>query len=420
MKSLRTVRLAGVTPVFLFVAALPLGPMPAQQAMAQWTQFGGPGQGFKSDSTGLATSWPEGGPKKLWSRSLGEGYSGITVNDGTLYTMYRAGDEEIVCALRSADGTTAWEQRYTAAPAQGHVMEFNAGPRSTPLVIDGDVVTIGVSGIMHCLDAKDGKVKWKHDLWTEFEGNKLNHGYASSPIAYKDLVIALVGGKGHSVVAFKRANGEVAWKQHDFDNSYSTPRLMTIGGEEHLVCAMAHEIVGLNPADGSLRWRYEVGNQYGQNILMPEQIADDLLFISTMEAGARGLKVIKDGDKYKTEEAWTTRKVQFHHVNAVHVGDFVYGSIGSGPNFISAINGKTGDLAWRERGIPKANVVFADGKLIILDEEGNLTLASATPEKFTVLAKALLLGHVAWTPPTLVGKTMYLRDCKQIMALDLG
>jgi outer membrane protein assembly factor BamB len=299
-------------------------------------------------------------------------------------------------------------------------MEFNAGPRATPLYVDGQLIAIGVSGVMHCLDAKSGAVQWKHEVLKEFEGTALQHGYASSPIAYGDKVIALVGGKGHAVVAFHRTDGSIAWQRHDFDNSYSSPKLLRIDGEDHLVFGMAREVVGLDPATGELRWKVDFGNSFGQNILMPELLEGNILFVSAPETGTAGYRITKTASGYTGEQIWKTRKMQFHHVNAVRVGDYVYGSSGTGPNFFSAINAKTGELAWRERGIPKANCVYGDGHFLILDEEGTLHLATATPEKFTVLARAPLLEKVSWTVPTLVGRTLYVRDLKHIMALDLG
>ena len=120
------------------------------------------------------------------------------------------------------------------------------------------------------------------------------------------------------------------------------------------------------------------------------------------------------------EEVWSTRKIQFYHVTTVRDGDYVYGSTGNGPAFMAAINIKTGEIAWRKRGFAKANCLYADGKLIILDEDGTLYLATASPEDLTVHSQVELLDKVSWTVPTLSGKTLYIRDKHRIRALDLG
>ncbi len=394
----------------------------AGTAMATWPQWGGPNQDFKAVAKGLSPKWPDEGPKKLWTRPLGEGYSAIVTDGDRLYTLYRADNQEIVIALDPKDGKTVWEYKYESSPAEGHAHEFGDGPRATPL-IDGDrLYTIGVASKMHCLNKKDGKVLWSHDLWEEFKGNHLNHGYCSSPVAYKESIINLVGGEGASLVAFDKKDGKLQWKNQSFKNSYSTPKVINLDGEDQMVSFMANEIIGFDPKNGDLKWSYEHKNEWGQNICLPIWHPEShMLFFSSPQAGARGLKLTRKGDKTEFEEVWSSRKIQFYHVTSVGVGDMVYGSTGTmGPSFFAAVNLKDGKVAWRERGFAKATCVLADGKLVILDEDGQLGLATATPEGLTVHSKVSLLEKVAWTVPTVVGSKMYVRDKKNLMALELG
>ncbi len=402
------------------VTALTFSALTSQMAVAQWTQWGGPNQSFKVDSTGLADKWPDEGPKKLWTRDLGEGYSAILAENDRLYTMYRDKKREYTICMDAKTGDTIWEHKFTSKPEEGHVEQFGTGPRSTPLIVGDRIYTIGIAGKMHCLNKEDGKKYWSVNLWKKYKGNVLNHGYSSSPIEYKDSIIVLVGGENQSIIALDKLTGKTKWKKLSYENSYSTPKMINLAGEDHLVTFMANEIVGFNPDNGNLLWSYEIGNQWKQNICMPV-IDDDILFLSTSTAGSRGLKLTKNGDKIDIEEVWSTRKVQFYHVNSIKIGDYVYGSTGNrAPNFFAAVNIKTGDIAWRKRGFAKATCVYADGKFIILDEDGVLGLATATPEEFTILSKVQLLDKVAWSVPTLAGKTLFVRDKKKIMALDLG
>lgn len=408
--------------LFLPVLIVPCALMP-DTAMAQWTQWGGPKQDFKSDAKGIASTWPEGGPKKLWTRELGEGYSAILVDGGKLYTMYRSGDNmEAVVALDAQSGKTLWETKYDHSPAAGHVDQFGRGPRSTPLICGDQIFTIGVGGRLSCLNKNDGKEMWSKELWKDMNGSVLNHGYSSSPIEYKDTIIILVGGENQSFVAFNKKDGSIAWKNQNYGNSYSTPKLINLEGEDQLVTFLATEIVGVDPKNGNLKWSYPHENQWKQNVCMPILGPDNILFFSSLEAGSRGLKLAKAGDKTDVKEVWTSRKIQFYHVNSIADGDYVYGSTGSGngPSFFAAVDMKTGKIAWRERGFSKATCIQADGKFIILDEDGQLGLATCTPEKFEIVSKATVLDKVAWTVPTLVGKTLYVRDQKNIVAFDIG
>lgn len=404
------------------LTALTIVAVLASPAHAQWTQWGGSNQAFKADASGVSTDWPEDGPKQIWQRDLGDGYSAILVDDGKLYTMFRADDKEVVVSLDAKTGGTIWEYRYDSSPSEDHEHSFGDGPRSTPVISGDRLFSVGVSGTMHSLDKNTGKVQWKRELWGEFGGNVLNHGYASSPIAYKDTVITLVGGDEASMVAFSQETGEVVWKNKGYENSYSTPRLFKIDGKDHMVAFMAEQIVGFDPATGKVQWEAPCKNRWKQNVSMP--VFDDkenILFFSSSSVGSMGFKLTPQGDTFQAEQVWSSRKIQFYHVTSVNEGDFVYGSTGSGsPCFMSAINMKTGKIAWRKRGFAKATIVGVDGKIIILDEDGQLAIATATPEDLTVHSKVKLLDDVSWTVPTIVGKTMYIRDKKKIMALDLG
>lgn len=394
----------------------------APEARAQWPQWGGAHQDFKAECKGLADKWPDEGPRKVWSRDLGDGYSGIIADAGILYTMYRNGDDqEVVIALDAETGKTKWEHQYDAPPKPGHVTEFGTGPRATP-TLDGErLYTIGVAGHMHCLDRKNGKVHWSHQLWDEYKGTFLMHGYSSSPYIYKNLVITLVGGEGHAVVAFDKLTGKEVWKMHDFGNSYATPKLIRVDGEDQLACFMGSEIIGIEPMTGDLKWRFEHKNQWSQNICPPIYDNDHMLFISSPEpACSKGLRLTRKGDKTQVEEVWMNRKVRVHHSNAVRVGDSVYCSSGDGPGLFFAVDAKSGDLKWRKRGFAKSTVLYADGKFILLDEDGKLGLVRATPEDFDILAQAQVLERVSWTVPTLIGTRLYLRDKKHMIALELG
>ncbi len=411
----------GVVIVALALAlALPLAVF--AESTENWTQWGGPRHDFKAPAAGIAASWGEHGPKQLWSRQLGDGYSTILVEDARLYTMYRAGDQEAVICMHAATGETIWEHRYDHDAHQGHITQFGTGPRATPLISGDRIYAIGVAGMMHSLTKDTGEVVWGHNLWGEvFAGNKLPHGYSSSPIEYHDTVITLVGGEGKSIVAFDKNDGSVVWQSMSYKNSYSTPQILEVDGQEQLLAFMAKELVGVDPSTGDELWRYPQENQWEQNINPPTLVDGQYLFLSSTQVGARGLKLTNNGGKTEVEELWSSRKIQFYHVTSVNDGDWVYGASGArSPAFMSAVNVKTGEIPWRKRGIGKANSVYADGRVIVLDEDGKLYLTTATPEDFVVHSEVELLDRVAWSAPTIVGKTMYVRDKIRIMALDLS
>jgi len=389
---------------------------------SDWAQWGGPQRNFKSDTTGLAASWPAAGPRRIWQRELGEGYSAIAAEHGTLYTMYRKGENEIVIALDAATGKTLWEYGYAAPFSPQYDMSNGPGPHATPLVTGNLLFASGATGKLHCLDKRSGKVLWSHDLITEFQGTLRVNGYSCSPIAYKDKVVMMVGGQASSLVAFNQKDGSVAWKKHDFRNSTSSPIVINVDGQDQLVAFMYSEVVGVDPNNGNLLWSHPHPVDYGLNTTMPVWGSDKLLFISSgYDGGSRVIKLSRSGDKTDVEEVWAHRLMRVHFTDAIRVGDVVYGSSGDfGPAPFTAVDVKTGKVLWRNRSFPRASFLFADGRFIILDEDGQLLLATATQEGLTVISKTQLLGNQAWTVPSLAGTRLYVRDRKNIMALELG
>jgi hypothetical protein len=387
-----------------------------------WLQWGGPHRNFQTDAK-LPEAWPAGGPKILWRRPLGEGYSSILVENGLLYTMYRTGETETVIAADASTGRTSWEYSYSA-PFHSDASERGNGPHATPAIFGNRIFTAGASGKLHCLDKKTGKLLWSHNLWdTSFRGSALIYGYASSPLVYRDTIILPVGGKGQAMMCFRQSDGSVVWKKGDAGNAYSSAALIDVSGLEQVVAMTRFHVIAWNPLNGDVQWSHEHKAEYGLNILTPLWGADNLLVISAAYgAGTTTLELTRSGNQTSVKELWHSNRFYVKHVNMQRVGDVLYAASGdSGPTPLSAANVKTGKILWQQRGFPESNLVYADGKTLILDQDGNLSLAKLTPQGVTVLSTAQsLLRNNAWTPPTLVGTRLYLRDRREIMALELS
>lgn len=395
-----------------------------------WPQWGGPRRDFTVNVTGLARGWPAAGPGRLWSRSLGEGHSAIVAEGGVLYTAYRpigsssasrASSQEAVIALDAATGRTLWEHRYEA-PTEGFNLEYGAGPHATPIVAGRLLIAAGSSQQIMALDRRSGQIVWSHDLPKEFGSKPPDRGYASSPLLYRDTVIVQAGGAGQALIAFRVADGRVAWKNQSFDTSPSSPLVINLDGQDQLVVFAADAVVGLDPANGQLFWRHAHRTEWGLNISTPVFGPDNQLFISSAyNSGSRLLQLKRAGDKTQVQELWYTNRMRVHFGTVVRVGDRIYGSSGDfGPAFLTALNVSDGRVAWQSRGFARASLLWADGMFVILDEDGALGLATPAPGGLEVLGRAEILSSRAWTVPTLVGTVLYARDRKNIVALELG
>ncbi|MGH9967301.1 MAG: PQQ-binding-like beta-propeller repeat protein [Pyrinomonadaceae bacterium] len=411
-------RLRGVV---FFPALVLLFSFVQTQAQSEWPQWGGPGRNFVSTSKGLAASWPQTGPKQLWSRALGAGHSAIVVDGNTLYTMYSQGEQESVIALAADTGKTIWELKYDA-PTAGIDYEFGLGPHSTPLLVGDLLYAVGSVGKLHALDKKTGKVVWSHDLYKDLGGRKMGRGYSCSPLAYKNTIILTLGGQGQTFVAFDQKDGRVVWKNQTLDMSPASPIVINVDGQDQLVAFMGKLIAGLDPNNGTLLWSHPHETDWGLNISTPVWGADNLLFLSSAySGGSRVLRLEQKAGKTSVSELWFSRRLRVHHSTAIRIGDYVYASSGDfGPAFLAAVNIKTGEVAFQDRSFPKSNFIYADGRLIILDEDGNLALATVSPAGLKVISKISVMKNLAWTVPTLVGTKLYLRDRRTMAALDLS
>ncbi len=390
--------------------------------LAQWSQWGGAARDFKVGADELADGWPEGGPNRLWERPLGPGYTTVLVEGATLYTMYRRGDQEVVIALSARDGKTVWEYAYDAQVDAIHAEDqyletkYGSGPNSTPMIAGDRIVTLGFTGVVNCLNKADGSVIWSRDLRTGNGAHIPHYGHSASPIRHRDTVIVIANG----AIAFKLDDGAMAWSNHEFDGSYASPILVDVDGRTLLVASVKGEIVGVDPGDGSLLWRVEHSNQYGTNLTSPIYGDDDVLFVSAMWIGSRALKLSADGGTPRVEQLWHSKEMQVAHSNTVRIGEWIYGSHGERVQFLAAANVKTGEVAWKERGFARANLIRAGDRFIILDFDAKLALATLTPKGATIHAEAEILEASTWTAPTLDGSTLYVRNQETIVALDLG
>jgi outer membrane protein assembly factor BamB len=301
--------------------------------------------------------------------------------------------------------------------------DMGNGPYSTPLIAGDRLFTTGVAGRLQSIDKKSGKLLWTQQLWLDHKGTRVMYGYASSPIAFRDTVIVPVGGRGKAVMAFRQQDGSVAWAKNDFDNAYSSPLLINVDGLEQLAVLMDGAVFGVNPNNGDLQWETPFRASYGIAVATPVWGPGNLLFFSAeYDAGAKVMHLERNGLQTKATEVWSSNRLRLHHGNAMRIGDTVYFSSGGKGSvaILTAVDVRSGKLLWQDRGIPKATFVWADHKLITLDGDGNLMLAHPSPEGFKVVAKAELLTSLAWTPPALVGTRLYIRDRRNMMAVDLG
>ena len=406
--------------VLWFIASAPLS-----VCADDWLQWGGPRGDFTVEAGALVEKWPAGGLKQIWKRPLGDGYSCLLRLGDRLFTMYRDREDEIVVALDAATGKTIWEHHRKPVLWSEMTHDFGLGPNATPVIIDDRIIAIGIDGFVRCHGVDTGDLVWTLDLPAEFGRRKRveEYGYSASPLPHNGLVLVQVGGDNHAVIALHPKDGSIAWKSGPGGVSYAAATITKLAGRVQYVYFEPEGVVGLDPDTGKSLWRAPIEFDNGNHLTPIVPCDETHLWVGSQfpSGGGRLLALERTGGSLEAKQEWFTSKLRASHWTSIRIGDHIYGSIGGNDmSFLAAFEWKTGKIVWRERGFHKAQCLYADGKLLFLDENGKLGLAKVSPTELTILDSAQLTESVSWTLPTLTGTTLYLRDRKHVLALDLS
>lgn len=382
------------------------------QAGSDWPQWRGPNRDGVSKETGLLKQWPAGGPPLAWkAKGAGGGYSSLAVANGRLFTLGLRGDREYVAAFDVATGKEVW-----ATPHGGafHNDRGN-GPRGTPTVDGERLYALGGSGDLSCLEARTGKVVWTMNVFQKFGGSNIQWGISESPLVVGEKVLVNAGGPNASIVALNKKDGSVIWKSQSDEEGYSSAIAVDAGGGTQVVFFTANRVVGLDLRDGRLRWEYPRPSNRTANVATPVARANRVFISSDYGTGGGLVEIKADG---KAQEVYFTKEMRNHHSSSILIGDYLYGFSGT---ILTAMRFDTGDVAWRDRSVGKGSLVYADGNLYALSENGVVGLIEATPTGYHEKGRFRIPQDSlpTWTHPVIAGGRLYLRDQDTIYAYDV-
>lgn len=388
-------------------------PPPADGPSGSWHQWRGPHRDGTANSQQLLDSWQNGEPTVLWRRPLGEGLGGIAIAGDRVLVLAAVGGDEFLTALDARLGDTLWKTTLGPTFLDGH----GNGPRTTPLIVDGTVYAHG-SHTLVAADLASGKLLWQQPL-----ADPPEWGFSSSPLwADGRLVVHTHLAGDHAsdaIVAVDPATGHRLWSAEEGHTGYSSPLLGTLAGETQIVSFIGHGLVGLDPSDGRRLWHHDWKTSYSVNAADPILLPPNRLFVSSgYQNGAVMLQIEADTtDSMAVEEVWNSRSMKNHFSSSVRFGDYLYGFDNATFKSISIQDGQT---LWRQRGFGKGSLIVADGKLIVLTDDGVLVLVQPNPDGYQELGRSQILQGDSWTPPSLAGQWLYVRDHQDIVCLDLA
>ncbi len=388
-----------------------------------WPRFRGPDNNGISKEKGLLQAWPAGDPKILWTAKLGYGFSSMAVSQGRIYTMYQdkiEGDgAQYVTCLDEKTGKPLWPAPVKTGPYFYDSRDRFHGPRSTPTVEKDRVYALDALGNAVCLNAADGKLVWARNILELTGGVNNKWGMAQSPFIYGDTVIFISGGSCSSLfIALNKNTGETVWKCAEGGiGAYDTPVLARIGGVEQLVWVTGDLLVGLNPKDGKILWRYPWNSTNDLNSVSP-LVWDDKAFVSGGYWHAGEAARIDPG-KANATRLWQNEDLTCYMQLPILLGDCIYGFNMQ----VAACVDVNGATKWRENELPaQSQLIYADGLFYIWHQSGTFTLARLSPSGAQILGSMdVAPGNHNWSIPALANGRLYLRsyDAQQVYCIDV-
>lgn len=409
-------------PVTLFALSFLL----AAGAAADWWQLQGPNRDGTSPETGLLRSWPEEGPRELWSFALGEGFAGPAVRGDAVYLLDRIdGKQDILRCIDLNTGEERWTYAYDAPGRVGY-----DGSRTPPTVGEKHIFTVGMLGDFHCIDLETRQPVWRKNLLEDFGSETPRWGISQAPYLWRDLVIVAPQHKDAFVVAYRQLTGELVWKSPSFGGAgYSSPVVHTLAGVEQAVMLSAHgKAAGISLENGEILWTYG-GWDCRIPIPYPKSLPDDRLFITGgYDAGSAMIRIAREDGAFIVTELFKTDDCGSQvHQPLLHEGYLYAHSNANRQKDGMICMTLDGELKWRTRdtrGLPMfdlGNLLLADGMIISLDgRTGILHLVEPSPEGYRELAQAKIFdGNQIWAPMALTQGKLLLRNQKLLKCLDL-
>jgi outer membrane protein assembly factor BamB len=385
---------------------------------ADWPQFLGPTRNGVYSGPAIADAWPASGPRQVWKKDVGPGFSGPVVADGKVILFHRVGAQEVIEALQPATGATIWQFGYPTTYRDD--FGFDEGPRAVPVVASGVVYTFGAEGQLHAVDVATGKKLWSEDTAARFGVAKNFFGAGGSPLVEDGRVIANVGGKDAGIVAFEARTGRVLWQATTDGASYSSGVGATIGSERVAIFFTRNGVVVLDPATGTVKvqqaWRSRSASSV--NAASP-LVVGDLLFISA-EYGP-GAGVFRMGNGTLTRVWASDEALSTHYATAVQREGVLYGYHGRqefGPS-LRAVDLQTGKVRWTADQFRAGSITLAGDRLVIVRESGELVMAPATPDAFKPSARAQIVRGTVRAFPALSDGLLFVRNDRELACLDL-
>jgi outer membrane protein assembly factor BamB len=407
-----------LTLVFALVLTLP--------ALAgDWAQWLGPRRDGSSDEK--VAPW-KGELKPIWRIPVGEGHSSPIVAGGRVYLHTRVPGKEVEAlqCFNAGKGEQIWRQEYPRPPFKGL---YGDGPRATPCIAGAPgqekLFAFGATGIVSCFSAKTGDPIWRIDTAKEYAAPALKFGFSSSPLVVDDKLLIMVGAKDASVVAFNADNGKVIWKSGSSKATYAAPIVIGESKDKTAVFLNYEGLAGFRLEDGAPLWQYPFVDKLAESSTTPVLVGKDSILISSITRGTALVGLEAADGKRSAKQQWFEKDLTCYFSTPVVDGKEIYlvtGSFFKGIASLHCLDAVSGKELWKRDNVGKYHASLmrtGDGKLLMLEEKGDLVLIAPNPKAYREVCRAKLCGET-WAHPALANGRLFIRDGKDLLCVDLS
>ena len=422
MKRLTTTR----WPTIALGIAIGLCLGPLELPAADWPQWRGPQRNGISAETGLLAEWPKEGPRLVWQvKDIGSGYSTPSVVGDRLFLLSNQGlDNEFVQALDAKDGKRVWSQRIGKVGNPDQQPNYPAA-RSTPTVDGESLFAFGSDGDLACLERATGKVRWQKNVRKDYGGQPGTWAYSESPLVDGEAVVCTPGGPDATLVALNKKTGDLIWKcavPGGEQAAYTSALAIEVGGVRQYIQMLQKGLVGVEAKTGKLLWRYD-RTAKGSPAVIPTPVADgDFIYSAGARSGGGGVRLKADGGTFEAEQAYYSPKLPTSVGGVVKVGEYLYGTSAGA---LLCLEFTTGNVKWDDRSISPASLCYADKRLYLHGENGEVALVEATPEAYREKGRFKPTdppdrgASKAWVYPVIANARLYIRDLGTLWCYDV-
>src|SRR5262245_20320096 len=398
----------GLTALITMVAALP-------GVSQDWSQWRGPNRDGVVSAPVLPSTWPEQ-LKLKWKMPVGIGHSSPVTVGRRVYVHSREQENEVVSCLDIESGKLLWRDAYPVAYTMNPAAASHGkGPKSTPVLSQGKLYTLGITGVLSCYDADTGKLRWRREFTKGPKSTSPLYGTAMSPLVDRGLVIAHIGGHDSgAMTAFDSVTGEMRWTWATDGPGYASPTVVDFGGVRQIVTQTQKHIVGLKADTGMYLWEIPFETQFVQNIVTPVLYKKTLIF-SGIDKGIFGIDVVLRR-QWATDRTWYNPDVSMYMNSPVLSGDYLYGLSNKRKGQFFCMDARTGKVQWITNGREGDNaaIVRAGQFLFLLTDGADLIVAKDNPAQFEIVKKYHVAESPTWAHPVVTGRGILIKDSTTI------